>query len=121
MNLGWDAFEGSRYRGGPEPSDHVLPLFEYRHPEEGCAVIGGYVYRGRLIAELRGYYVFGDLCSGRLTALWQARGDVYETLDLGVETEFVTSLGEDLAGELYVMSLKGGLYRLEPGEPPADR
>lgn len=121
VNLGWDAFEGSLRRDGPEPADHVGPVYEYPHNDGRCVVVGGYVYRGDRIPGLAGYYIFGDLCSGRLTALWQIDGEVYETLDLGVETEFVTSLGEDHNGELYVLSLKGGLYRLEPGEPPADR
>ena len=45
-----------------------LPVAVYGHTL-GCAIIGGYVYRGP-IALLRGAYLFGDACSGRI---WSAR------------------------------------------------
>jgi hypothetical protein len=34
-----------------------------------CAVIGGFVYRGQGLAELEGWYLFGDWCSGRIRAV----------------------------------------------------
>ena len=32
----------------------------------GCSVTGGYVYRGEAIADLRGWYLFSDYCTGTL-------------------------------------------------------
>lgn len=117
-NFGWDSFEGSRphLRNSP-PEDHVLPVTEYEHGPDRCAVIGGYVYRGRLIPELQGAFVFGDLCGGNLTGLRQVNGKAQGIFDLGVEVERPTSFGEDADGELYVMSQAGGLFRLEGSSP----
>ncbi len=45
--------------------DSSFPVTEYSH-SLGCAVIGGYVYRGSAIPALRGDYLFADYCSGRV-------------------------------------------------------
>ena len=88
-------------------------MTEYEHRPDRCAVIGGYVYRGRLIPELQGAFVFGDLCSGNLTGLRQVNGKAQGTFDLGVEVERPAAFGEDADGELYVMSQAEGFFRLE--------
>ncbi len=116
-NFGWDAMEARHPRANPPdrippPKDHVPPILEYEHNSEHCAVIGGYVYRGQLVPELRGAYLFGDLCGGGVRALRRAGGTV-QVSDLGVSVERLTSFGEDADGEVYVMSQEGGLYRLE--------
>jgi hypothetical protein len=90
----------------------VPPVFEYEHAPGRCAVIGGYVYRGRLAPELQGALLFGDLCDGEVMALRRVNGEAQVT-DLGVAAERLTSFGEDAGGEVYVMSQEGGLYRLE--------
>ena len=36
------------------------PVLEYSHQEVGLAIVGGFVYRGSELPELRGSYVFGD-------------------------------------------------------------
>jgi glucose/arabinose dehydrogenase len=126
VNFGWDALEGtavwdsperppdSPRWNAPEPPEHTLPLLEYRHTDGRCVIIGGYVYRGRRIPQLQGSYLYGDLCSGRLTGLRQRDGAVLETFDLGVQAEQITSLGEDRDGELYVLSQASGLFKLVP-------
>ncbi|MGH9040995.1 MAG: PQQ-dependent sugar dehydrogenase [Acidimicrobiia bacterium] len=116
-NFGWDSFEGSRPLWGPSPKVHVLPVLEYEHGDSACAVMGGYVYRGRRIPGLDGAYVFGDLCGTRLSAFRTDEGSEPEPFDLGVEVERVMSFGEDAEGELYVMSQTDGLFRLEPARP----
>lgn len=61
------------------PVGMVDPIAQYDH-DEGVAVVGGFVYRGRTIGRLRGRYVFGDFsrppfdpfgpgCQGRLFSL----------------------------------------------------
>ena len=116
-NFGWDAMEGRHPRPAPPdrippPAGHVLPVFEYEHASERCAVIAGYVYRGQLVPRLQGAFLFGDLCGGSVMALRRVQDDV-EASDLGVSVARVTSFGEDATGEVYVMSQDGGLYRLE--------
>jgi hypothetical protein len=73
-----------------------FPLYNY---SGGCAVTGGYVYRGSAIPALVGRYVFGDYCSGDIIALDKATLDDPIVADTG---SGLTSFGEDIDGELYV-------------------
>jgi glucose/arabinose dehydrogenase len=114
-NLGWSEMEGSRpFEDGVEPADHVPPVFEYTH-DEGCSITGGIVYRGTAIPALVGSYVFTDYCDAELRAV-QVREDEVVDRRLGVtpEDEGVVSFGEGADGELYVLSINGGLWRLVP-------
>jgi glucose/arabinose dehydrogenase len=115
-NFGWNILEGSHAFAGDEvPGRAIGPVFEYPHAEGGCTVIGGYVYRGRAIPALRGAYVFGDLCIGELEAIRMRNGRVTGHRVLGPVVENLSSFGEDGSGELYALSLSGGVYRLAPG------
>ena len=66
-----------------KPDDHpatcdksgITPaILEYNNctaKPQGCmgiSVTGGYVYRGSALPELRGWYVYGDYCTGRIWA-----------------------------------------------------
>jgi glucose/arabinose dehydrogenase len=115
VNFGWNAFEGrSRFSGGGpvRGSAPVGPVAQYDHGK-GCSVTGGYVYRGTKVPALRGRYAYADYCTGRL---WTMRagpspGGVREdTARLGVKLANVTSFGEGLGGEVYVIA-NGTLYR----------
>jgi glucose/arabinose dehydrogenase len=111
-NYGWDRFEGTK--GSGKLDAYVPPVHEYTTHEDGtCAVVGGYVYRGKAIPALEGAYLYSDSCGGRIDAL--RLGDdrkVTETATLG-EVGNPASFGQDAAGELYVVSLAGGLYRID--------
>ena len=83
----------------------------YDH-SKGCAIIGGYVYRGSEFPDLVGRYLFGDLCSGTIwdvpaTATSPATPEVL--LQTGLT---LTGFGEDAAGELYLEEINGGVYHL---------
>jgi glucose/arabinose dehydrogenase len=112
-NFGWNRLEGSRPVRGRPPKEHLLPVAEYRHTRNRCAVIGGYVYRGSRIPSLRGGYVYGDLCDGRVRVLVHRRGDVLRSRSLGVQVDALASFGQDANGELYVLTLYRGVYRLD--------
>ena len=115
-NFGWDRFEGThRFEGDSDEGDTVRPVYEYVHDGSVCAVTGGYVYRGESIPELRGAYVFGDFCKGRLEAFRLLDGEATEVVRLGPVVPNLASFGEDANGELYVLSLSGDIYRLVPG------
>ena len=60
-DYGWYFMEGTVTKVSGGPPDTIPPVFEWRHPEEGVAAIGGYVYRGQATPALRGSYVFGDI------------------------------------------------------------
>jgi glucose/arabinose dehydrogenase len=115
-NYGWNRMEGDHsYDGADPPADAVPPVFEYSHDDGGCTVAGGYVYRGESIPDLYGAYVFADYCLGRLEALRLRDGKVIGHRSLGPVVPGLSSFGEDAQGELYAMSLGGGLYRLAQG------
>ena len=112
-NYGWNRFEGTRPFAGRPPADTVAPVHDYPRANGNCAVTGGYVYRGRRIAGLRGSYVFADYCRGEIRALTPDGGRL-RSVDLGAKLPSVASFGEDGDGELYVLSLTAGVFRLEP-------
>jgi hypothetical protein len=72
------------------------------------------VYRGSRGTLPSGTYVFGDYCSGEVFQL--ANGSIQLLIDTALN---ISSFGEDEAGELYVVTLGGVVYRLEPVVPPS--
>lgn len=111
-NLGWSVVEGTFLRGEEEPADHVPPLYTYRRRRPFCALIGGFVYRGSAVAALRGAYLYSDYCDGTIRAL-TVDGDEATEHSLGAEVETPSSFAQDEHGELYVISLKGQVFRIE--------
>ena len=112
-NYGWNAFEGTRTFTGPPVAGAIPPVYDYGHDGGGCAVTGGFVYRGTAIADMVGTYVFTDVCVGELEWLrLEADGVVHGSL--GLQVPGVASFGQDADGELYVLSLTGPVYRLVP-------
>jgi glucose/arabinose dehydrogenase len=110
-NYGWNAMEGDHcYRSGCDSGRYVKPIAEYGH-DQGCAVIGGYVYRGTQQPILRGAYVFSDNCSGFLWTLQFDAGRLAPkvVLDSG---ESISSFGVGDNGEIYAADLGGGISRL---------
>ena len=82
--------------------------------EDGnCAIIGGFVYRGLAMPELDGFFVYGDFCSGEVRGFRFENGEAVGDkllVDSGLN---ITSFGEDQNGELYVLTIRGGIYRLK--------
>src|SRR6478735_1998353 len=112
-NLGWNAYEG-RAVYKPQPIDRsrlVWPVAVYPH-SEGCSITGGYVYRGNHVPALRGRYVYGDFCSGRIWSL-PAGGGRPRLLALP-RLEGLSSFGVDAHGELYAATLGGRVLRFVP-------
>jgi glucose/arabinose dehydrogenase len=114
VNFGWPLFEGSDCYLAAQCDDTGLtrPVQEYGH-EDGCSVTGGYVYRGAAIPELTAHYFLGDYCSGWIRGI-TPEGEVMEWFTAGTVTG-LSSFGVDSAGELYVMSTSGVVYRIIRG------
>ena len=117
-DFGWSEFEGDHFfKAQPQPvprSRLTFPVVEYAHAGTGnCAVTGGYVYRGSRIPTLRGYYLYADFCSGRI---WKLRIGATRPRLMGISGRVrqISSFGQGEAGELYVLSLSGGVYKIEP-------
>ena len=128
LDFGWSRLEGPQC--GPaatcDPGSFTPPSLAYPHAPHG-AVIGGYAYRGTAEPLLDGLYIFGDFALAKLFAV------PLESLLAGAAVAFelhdrvpgsVQSLGEDEAGELYVVSVSS-VFRLSaerydaPVEPSA--
>ena len=92
------------------PDTLVRPVLEYDH-QVGCAVIGGYRYRGALNA-LAGRYVYADYCSGWIfSAGVDAAGNWSGELLMQTRLN-VSAFGESRDGELLLVDIGGGLFRL---------
>jgi len=104
-NYGWNVMEGNHcYKpsSGCDTSGLIPPRAEYSH-DEGCSVTGGYVYRGKAMRELQGWYLYSDYCSGRVWALNTA-DDASAPVELFNSKKPVTSFAQDADGELYLVT-----------------
>ena len=118
-NYGWNIMEGSECFGARRdacsPEGFKAPVVEYGR-DEGCSITGGYVYRGSRLPSLQGRYIFGDYCSGKVWAFSRQPGDGVRAVDASDElfdtSHKISSFGEDGNGELYIISLVGGIYTL---------
>ncbi|MGD2102646.1 MAG: PQQ-dependent sugar dehydrogenase [Acidimicrobiia bacterium] len=118
INFGWPITEGSGCFESDEcdTEGFAMPVYEYGHDGVGCAIVGGQVYRGKAIPEMEGHYFFSDYCSGWVRSFEYRDGAISserEWPSLKV-TRLVTSFGTDQDGELYILSLDGGLWRIAP-------
>ena len=120
-NYGWRIMEGTACHNPPSgcpTTDLTLPIHDYSLAP-GCAVTGGYVYRGSALPDLVGRYFFGDFCAGWISSFTVVAGQVQGLEDHSADTGTIPALasfGEDGHGELYAVSLGGTVYRLVPPE-----
>jgi glucose/arabinose dehydrogenase len=124
VNFGWNLFEARhRFRaeapsvaagGSPEAPTTQQPIVERSHDGGSCSITGGYVYRGTLLPDLAGAYVYADYCDGTLRWVRQTGGDLTGKGTLDVSGDSIASFGEGPDGELYVLSQTDGLLALTP-------
>jgi len=117
LNYGWNIMEGSLcfpIGSSCTQSGLTLPVFEYDHSQGGCAIIGGYVYRGSAIPALAGTYFYGDLCLKFVKTFNKQSGQFTDPPGLQQTGQSITSFGEDAQGELYVVTSQGGVHRIVP-------
>ncbi|MEY2626301.1 MAG: hypothetical protein RJB08_60 [Actinomycetota bacterium] len=115
-NFGWSAYEGKvRYNTDQTAKNHHSPVYVYEHGSAGCSISGGTRVRTASLPALRGWYVFGDYCSGRITAL-KVSGQRTERVRTIVENAgnvtAVRSAGND---DVYVLALGGAISALRMG------
>ena len=114
-NYGWRLMEGTQCynpSSGCNQAGLTLPIIEYDH-SQGCSITGGFVYRGTAIPEVRGHYFYSDYCSGFLRSFRLSGTAATDQRDWSVgNLGGVTSFGVDAAGELYILSSNGRVYRL---------
>jgi glucose/arabinose dehydrogenase len=143
-NYGWNCREGTFFfdprgfepgSGMANPDDPgrpgcdvptIDPIAQYDTHNEGHSVIGGFVYHGSRIPQLRGRYVFGDFSrdfvnrvgtNGRLFYLQQKQNpdersrDIKEFRLVGQDRLGLAlfGFGQDHSGELYVLGNATGI------------
>jgi glucose/arabinose dehydrogenase len=126
-NYGWRAYEGtsctnlnpSQCTSGPPPSNTLIqnpPIFQYGHTTSTngtrCSITGGYVYRGSQGVFPRGTYVYADYCSGEIM-MWDGAS---QTVVLDT-TSRIVAIGQDEAGELYVVSENATVQKIVGAAP----
>lgn len=119
-NFGWRPFEGSRrFAAGERAPGHVPPVIEHSHDDGWCSITGGYAVRDRdAPAPIRGLYVYGDFCLGRIYGAGiSASGRSARTRRIAglPRVDNLASFGEDTQGRVYVVSLSGTVSRLAAG------
>jgi hypothetical protein len=113
-NFGWRALEGTKVLFGAErPSSAIGPVIQKAHSAGWCSITGGYVVRDPALPALRGRYVYGDFCQGRLRSARLTSSGAAGDRDLGLPSiDSLSSFGQDGRGRVYVTSLSGPVYRL---------
>jgi glucose/arabinose dehydrogenase len=122
-NYGWNKTEGNHcYQpmSGCDETGITKPVIEYDH-NAGKSLTGGAVYRGKSIPGLRGAYLYADY---QTNAVWslvydREKGTASTPVSLKQDLNNVTSIvsisnGAD--GEIYLVSLMGGVYKLEAAQ-----
>jgi len=127
-----------------QPLGMVDPIAQYDH-DEGVAVVGGFVYRGTGVGNLRGRYVFGDfsrppfnpfgvVCEGRLFFLQaqvarkantqakvianraQSEMREFHIADNAMGGRCLLGFAQDANGEIYVLTNSSGIPFGDSGE-----
>lgn len=116
VNYGWNVMEGSLCFPSSTActtTGLAQPQIDYDH-SQGCSITGGYVYRGSVIPSLPGTYFYADFCQGFVRSFRFLNGLLTEHAEWPALKPggSLSSFGEDGSGELYIMTLPGGLYRI---------
>jgi glucose/arabinose dehydrogenase len=134
-NYGWRVREGliqnKFYPNDPPPPNAVDPVIDYEHGVTGSCVIGGYLYHGKKVRDLKNLYVFGDCFgpgtdftghvftlqyrNGVGTKLTEITSQLFPTRVGGYTLGALTSLGVDAYGDLYMTDLNGNVFEIRKG------
>ena len=118
VNYGWNVLEGSScYNAAAcSKSGFEIPVLEYNHSNNQCSVTGGFVYRGSAMPEITGVYFYADYCAGWVKSFTYSNGAATGQRDWNLgNVGSVTSFGVDAAGELYLTSSNGRVYKFVKG------
>ena len=106
------------------PANPTPPVLEYPHPANPrgpAAVTAGYVIRDGALPSLLGRYIYADIYDvfgGELHTVQLSAGGSSGDSALGVSATNVVSFGEDACAHIYVATIGGTVYRLEPTSGP---
>jgi len=111
LNYGWKCYEGnSIYAAGcaQGSTTYTFPIRTLSHSTDNAgSITGGYVYNGTTYPNFIGRYFFTDLYYDKIGMI-----DSEGTLSFSQAFNnfgFITTFGEDVNGELYVVSADNGI------------
>jgi glucose/arabinose dehydrogenase len=116
-NFGWPCFEGNLAKPDYPPNlcpGAVPPLLEYAREGGNCSVIGGLVVRDPRLPRLAGRFLYADYCLGELISVGVADGVLTTRTSLRLYRPSVSSFGEDGRRRVYLVTMNGPVYRLDP-------
>ena len=116
-NYGWNTMEGNHcYPIGTQcTAVGIAPKLEYSHASGACSITGGFVYRGSRVAALAGKYLYADYCAGFVRSFEFVGGGATNPQVWTTQLSpggAISSFGQDAEGDVYVISLSGGVYRI---------
>ncbi len=112
-SFGWSAFEAnSRFNTDQPAAGHLFPVHAYQHGDGDCSISGGTRIRDTSLISLKDWYVYGDYCSGRLTAIWVHGNKSTRTVLLAKNVGSITAVRTVYGGAAYVLTLEGKIYRI---------
>jgi glucose/arabinose dehydrogenase len=120
FNLGWSDVEGTRcfHVQDCDLSLYTQPVVTYLHgsePDQGCSIVGGYVYRGSEIPEITGDYFYSDWCTQWIKSFKFVDGQVTDekdwTSELGTIGQ-INTFGVRGDGELFAATHDGKVAKL---------
>ena len=122
-NYGWNIMEGFNCYNPPSGCDTtglILPIYTYDH-NIGESITGGFVYRGTLVPDIYGKYIFADFEYGDVWSLEYDGDNAPEVSTLGDLGPYsVTSFGVDQQNELYICSFDGQIYKFVQTDSAVD-
>lgn len=124
-NYGWDCREGLIAFSGclGTFTDPIIDFVNGSGTNAVCSITGGFVYRGSAIPALTGKYLVADYCADWIYALTYSGSGTPLVEDLtgklstaGGAIADIVSFAQDGAGELYVLSITGTMYKIVPDD-----
>jgi hypothetical protein len=100
----------------------TAPVFEYSHAEQNseegkirnCSVTGGYVVWSNQLPSLKGRYIFGDYCTGKIWTIPVENVKSNDSIMIQHTPYSVSAFGKDEPGNIYVADVSGNkVYRIE--------
>ena len=119
LDFGWPCREGTTV-----PDDAPIPdscktatltpsVWQYPHSATRCSITGGVVVRDPRLPQLAGRFLWSDLCDGHIYAL-DPQASPPSEIDIGLTAEEPTSFGTDASGRVYLATVGGAVYRIDP-------